>query len=173
MTYIQPWLKMILDSFLPFVILLVCNAIMCKSLILAASKTLVINACTSAVSNTSSGKSENQRMETAKRTTITILTISTTFILLTLPLVVSVIWHNWRVSVINFSPRQYAMSVFLQTLFGQLRITNSAINFYLYCLTGTRFRQEFWRWISCGFSCCFPKNTKKSNFLSPQTEKTL
>ena len=141
---------MCLTTLLPFFILLTCDIIISKSLIQAASaSTLAPNAESS---NTTSVQKNNSRLETAKRTTIMILAVSVAFLILTLPKKIVVTWFNSTSE--NMTAEQYAEGYLMIHACTLLVTTNSAINFYLYCLTGNRFRQEFLRWIFCRWRCC-------------------
>ena len=97
------WLSLLLETALPVLILVVCDVIMARSLLQAARMASSFSAadkrgatdkvsnknCPSLSSqpgkNSNHSNDSNRRMETAKRTTATILLVSLTFLLLTLP----------------------------------------------------------------------------------------
>jgi hypothetical protein len=72
--------------------------------------------------------------------TVMLLLVTFTFLLLTLPQyarhVASVLWNYMS------SPQSYADYVLTAHVTNRLFNTNSACNFFLYCLSGTRFRQD-------------------------------
>lgn len=39
--------------------------------------------------------------------------------------------------------------ILFQTVLSNLTLCNFSVNFYLYCLSGTRFRKEFWSFLGC------------------------
>ncbi|KAL8562129.1 hypothetical protein ACOMHN_041964 [Nucella lapillus] len=89
------------------------------------------------------------RERSAKSVTLTVIVVSTAFLVLTLPTSVSFIVDFFAVSYAKVSGYERAQKFFTSaacTLLGHL---NSAINFYLYCLTGRRFREEFVKMMMC------------------------
>jgi hypothetical protein len=72
--------------------------------------------------------------------TVMLLLVTFTFLLLTLPqyarYAASVLWNYMS------SPQSYADYVLTAHVTNRLFTTNSACNFFLYCLSGTRFRQD-------------------------------
>ena len=80
--------------------------------------------------------------------TVTLVTTSAAFLLLTVPLSVSVILENALVSdddAVRDDVRLRAANALSVSACVALWYTNLAANFYLYCLTGARYRAEFLR----------------------------
>ncbi|KAL8574780.1 hypothetical protein ACOMHN_035323 [Nucella lapillus] len=139
--YIFPWLNMSVSSLLPYICQVVCDVILSWSLFRASSFS---STAVSTAHNTDS------RRKTASSATVMVLALSCAFVLLTLPMRVSQVWYHYRYSHGNEKPKYVPLSVdVLLDVSFMLLYTNSAVNFILYCLTGTRFRREF-----CSLMCC-------------------
>lgn len=77
----------------------------------------------------------------ASSLTITLITVSITFLLLTAP-----------DNVFTLAPllkMKFNFSFDIYTILHLLHISNSVIHFYLYCLTGNKFRAEMRKFVSC------------------------
>ncbi|KAL8599750.1 hypothetical protein ACOMHN_042515 [Nucella lapillus] len=136
--YIFPWADLCLSSFVPSVCLFVCDIILSVALFKALSSSLLVAAPLH--SNTT-----DSRRKTSSRTTVMVLAISCTFFVLTTPECVYLIWKPYLDRNVG-----HATVRLLHSISHNLWLSNSAINFLLYCLTGTKFRREFMSWIRCG-----------------------
>ena len=84
--------------------------------------------------------------------TLTLIVTSVAFLLLTSPIVVYTIWYGTLAYEALNDVRMRA-TIHLASNAGLLLwYTNLGINFYLYCLTGARYRAEFVRLVGCGGS---------------------
>ena len=81
--------------------------------------------------------------------TLTVTVLSLTFLFLTLPLSVYYVLSYVTKEYDKVSAQEYAKVYFFSTMTYILADCNSAVNFYLYCLTGRKFREEFFRVILC------------------------
>ena len=72
-----------------------------------------------------------------------------TFLTLTLPVSVFYVLSYVAKEYNEVEGQEYAKLYFFYTLTYILADCNSAVNFYLYCLTGRRFREEFLQVILC------------------------
>ena len=125
-----PWIHMVLYSFLPFVILLVFNSLIIVSLV--KNKGIFSNMT----------KDERSSREKHHRLAITLLSISFTWIITTMPRPLHQI----------ATPQPTSMDEAGYRLLGKvicymLMYTNHSINFFLYCLTGQRFRVVFMKFM--------------------------
>ncbi|KAL8575277.1 hypothetical protein ACOMHN_001822 [Nucella lapillus] len=96
-----------------------------------------------------SEKQQNERERTVNTVTLTALLVSVSFIVLTLPIAA---WNASKYTVIDNTVQsvdQKVFDYFFQAVLYCVFYINFSINFYLYCLTGRRFRDEF-RKIVCG-----------------------
>ena len=96
------------------------------------------------------------REKAARSVTLTIIVVSLTFLILTLPVSVFFVLSYVAKEYSEVKGEEYAKLYFFYTISYLLANCNSAVNFYLYCLTGRRFRQEF---LSIMF-CCKRKKEK-------------
>ncbi|KAL8585365.1 hypothetical protein ACOMHN_039892 [Nucella lapillus] len=102
----------------------------------------------------SKGESEQvqARKKAARSVTVTVSIVSIAFLVLTLPATIDYILNFFQFQMANFDSMGYSYAEY--TLIGSIceifYHTNAAINFYLYCLTGKRFREEFIKIMCCG-----------------------
>ena len=82
---------------------------------------------------------------------MTLIVVSTAFVVLTLPITVkNILFSLYTSDFTPFLKQQYiAVRSFFDSLAYMLVYWNYAINFYVYCLTGTRFRREFKNIVCC------------------------
>ncbi|KAL8592909.1 hypothetical protein ACOMHN_050736 [Nucella lapillus] len=141
---IYTWLDMCLSSLLPAVCLMICNVVLSMTLFQASS-----SVSQHVSSKSSSAHGDDARRKTASKTTVMILAVSSTFLLLTMPSNAFIIGCN--IACIDFTnnPRRLAVLQLLMTVFLLMWYSNSAVNFFLYCLTGTKFRGVFLSWFRC------------------------
>ena len=144
---IWPWVDAAIYSFVPFVLILVFNILIIRQVFMAKktrSKMLTLSACQRHL--VKPAKYKNQ-CETSRKITCMLLVISFTFLLTTLPvniiLIVSTVDTSYKEEIEPFAKMQLANA--LTTL---LMYTNHCINFYLYCATGRKFREQF-RSLAC------------------------
>ena len=124
-----PWIDAALAVFLPFLGLTISNIIIISKLVAA--------------------KRRRTKMSTSKVTTdsnlisncATLITLSLAFLLLNLPLQMYIPLYNNNHLVVD----EYT-DAFLMTAFLLLQYTNSAINFFVYCLAWPAFRQKLAFW---------------------------
>ncbi|KAL8569301.1 hypothetical protein ACOMHN_024249 [Nucella lapillus] len=142
--FIFPWVDMCVSSFLPCVCLIVCDIILSVTLFRAISSTVV-----GATSNVGAANNTDSRRKTTSRTTVLVLALSCAFLLLTMPVCVCLIWDGYMHPYIIADPHLNAKKELAYAVTFQLWYTNSSVNFLLYCLTGTKFRGVFMKWILC------------------------
>nr|KAG5703614.1 hypothetical protein BaRGS_002488 [Batillaria attramentaria] len=107
-----------LNTALPFAVIVVCNCLMIRAVKLHSAR-----------------KQSDSQAVMVSRMTLTLIVVSLTFIVLTLPMYVMMIISD------GVSERDFAFH-FWGNFVTLLGLTNSAINFFLYIMTGSRFRQE-------------------------------
>nr|KAG5695516.1 hypothetical protein BaRGS_008019 [Batillaria attramentaria] len=108
-----------LNTALPFAVIVVCNCLMIRAVIFLQS----------------ARKQSDSQAAMVSRMTLTLIVVSLTFIVLTLPMYVMMIISD------GVSERDFAFH-FWGNFVNLLGLTNSAINFFLYIMAGSRFRQE-------------------------------
>ncbi|KAL8611199.1 hypothetical protein ACOMHN_013630 [Nucella lapillus] len=140
---IWAWVDLTVFTLLPSVCLLVCDTILSLTLFKATS---TISATIHTITNANTEHINNTRRKTASRTTIMILALSCTFLVLTMPVCVYLIWDYYGYASATQNTRLWTRQGLASAVTMLLWYTNSAVNFLLYCFTGTRFRGEFFRW---------------------------
>lgn len=124
---------------------------LCQSLLpftfLAFSNTvLVLNVKTSVRTVTHSSAQTDQRALRKKKAsslTLTLIVVSVTFVVLSLPIFIHHIVRYYVFARLFNAETTYRHALsFSHCITLMVWYCNSAVNFYIYCLTGTRFKQE-------------------------------
>ena len=157
------WVDLLIFSTLPFMCLVVSNGLLVKIMttsILEANLKLSVGQSDQA----------NTRSKKVSSVTLTLVVVSTTFILLCLPLSVHIILDTFNViSTSDNDLESKTPNRFIYAFVSILWYCNSAVNFYLYCLTGSKFRTECIRVITCGM---FPRRKEDSIVMSRSAKLT-
>ena len=132
-------IDMFLFSLLPFSFLVLSNGV----LIFTLAKSL--KAARKTLTTAGSAQQVDARRKKASATSLTLVVVSMAFVLLTLPITVKNIIFSLYTSDFSSSlkPQYIALRSFFDSFAYMLVYWNYAINFYVYCLTGTKFRREF------------------------------
>ena len=140
---------MILYSLLPCVCLIVSNVILGWKLAVAMKQARE-------KLSTRSEDGKDSRQKKASSVTVTIITVSVAFMIITVPFMIY--------SSVFYVIASCEIHYFLYDFLFIIGLFNFAWNFYLYCLTGSRFREEFKK---ITFSCCGPvMSTAESAYLT-------
>lgn len=152
---VWPWIDATIYSFLPFTFLIVFNFLIIRGYRKSATVHSALQGQRSEETAVASG-------QVSRRITFTLLTVTFTFIILTAP---SAILLIIRPTVFNFKPtptqtdyKTLAQYMLTASLANFLMHANHCINFFLYVLTGHKFRQQFLNifmcrkkaWLRCG-----------------------
>ena len=124
-------------SFLPFVVILVLNALIIRKVLRAREK----RARMQSIPQTEQEVIRNSKLEAGTKVTVMLLTVSFTFLLTTLPTAVMLIvlrFLDTSNTPINVTLRYKVC----QTITTLLMYVNHSINFFLYCATGQKFRAQ-------------------------------
>ena len=165
---IWPWVDAIIYSFLPFVSILVLNALIIRQVIRARRHRTELQSS----SVYREQKHARQQQESNYKLTVMLLTISFTFLLTTLPVNISLIATAfWNPYVKDL--KVVAKFTLIRTITELLMYTNHSMNFFLYCATGQKFRQQL-GWLLCrrfmrnpfGGNPVFRNNTTQHSRLS-------
>ncbi|XP_076438802.1 neuromedin-U receptor 2-like [Babylonia areolata] len=137
------YIELTIYSLLPFLCLVLGNSVLVWNLILSVKDIR---------EKLNQGNTEQilARQRTANSVTVTVIVVSIAFIFLTLPVSINYILSYFAREYKEVSGFEYAKAHLIYTICYLLSYTNGAVNFYLYCLTGRRFREEFFRVIRCG-----------------------
>lgn len=130
------WFDLLVFSVTPFAILLLSNIVLLKT---------VVTSVRTARHRLAVGDpgQVNSREKRASSLTVTLIALSFTFFLLTMPYCAYLLSYAYVMELIGGDSEKESFHQFLHVIANQLWYLNSAINFYLYCLTGHRFREEF------------------------------
>ncbi|XP_076458595.1 uncharacterized protein LOC143292293 [Babylonia areolata] len=85
----------------------------------------------------------------ANSVTVTVITVSVAFVVLTLPTSIDYIVNYFARQHDRVTGYERATAAFVQAVTALLSQLNHAVNFYLYTLTGRRFREEFIKVLNC------------------------
>ncbi|KAL8595422.1 hypothetical protein ACOMHN_024121 [Nucella lapillus] len=128
---------------IPFAILVVSNIILVWKL--AAS----VKAASKHLTGTTDSAQIRAREKSANSVTLTVIVVSSAFIVLTLPASVNYIVHYFAISHLRLKGEDLNAAQLINAVCALLGHTNSAVNFYLYCLTGRKFRKECVSILTC------------------------
>ena len=144
--YVFPWIDLVVSSFLPSSLLLVGNVLLATTVTRSARLARRLTAAP-----TGSDRRSDVREKAASSLTVTLMSVSVTYLCLTLPVSIFIVLQPY---VAWGDSRRHAWSELVWALVNLMWYCNSTVNFYLYCLTGTRFRAQCKR-LLCG-ACAAP-----------------
>lgn len=138
---VWPWVDAFVYSFLPFVVILCLNVLIVRQVIIARGQRENLHG---------SHKFRQRRpsQEGSTRLTLMLLTISFTFLVTTLPLNVASIAAAFIDDSDADNIRTRSRFRLARTVAEMLMYANHAVNFYLYCATGQKFRHQL-VWMIC------------------------
>ncbi|KAL8581902.1 hypothetical protein ACOMHN_010276 [Nucella lapillus] len=140
------WVDSLTYCVIPVVCIVTCDVILSLTL---------FRASTGAASSATSAQTDARR-KTASRTTVTVLAVSSAFLVLTLPAYLFVLVDRFTRDDAGFRLTTAWAAAY------NLYYANSAVNFLLYCCTGTRFRTHLLALIRCGPAHAGPGAAGKS-----------
>ena len=148
--YTWPWMDTVIAVILPFLGLLFSNMIIIYKLAQAKHRhvkqhTTVVTADTHLVSNS-----------------VTLIALSLAFLLLNLPMQIYIPLYNSDVIIVKDYEDALLMTAFLH-----LQYTNSAINFFVYCLAWPAFRKKLCS-IFCVLSIKFMRKQDNNRYITNQ-----
>ena len=144
--YVFPWIDLVVSSFLPSSLLLVGNVLLATTVTRSARLARRLTAAP-----TGSDRRSDVREKAASSLTVTLMSVSVTYICLTLPMCIFFVLQPY---VAWGDARRNAWTELAWAVVNLMWYCNSTVNFYLYCLTGTRFRAQCKR-LLCG-ACAAP-----------------
>ena len=150
-TSIYSWFSFVLNAIIPFTMLIHMNYVIVK----AVRNSHVY------FKGSDTGKGRDQGMETIMLLLVTIL-----FLILLCPTYFRFIY---LVFAKRDTPFEYAQSMLFSEITGKLYASNSGINFFLYCISGKKFRNDL-REILC--NCCQRKDQLQSSSKGVRTIHT-
>ena len=137
---VYSWLSFVLNAIIPFTFLIHMNYVIVKTV--RNSRNMFI------ASNTNTGMETRQKaMKNAEnQLTVMLLLVTILFLILLCPTYVRFIY---LVFAKRDTPHEYAKSLLIFQITVQLYSTNSGINFFLYCMSGQKFRSDLKEILCC------------------------
>ncbi|CAH1796314.1 unnamed protein product [Owenia fusiformis] len=128
------WLDLTVASLLPFLMLIICNVLIIVQLMRSKKRRQEMNVSSS-------------RTDHTRSMTIMLLAISFIFVILTSPIVIYE--AGYQDFAKDRSPLGRARDALVWAIVNMFLYLNHAINFFMYCLSGSRFREEMRRLLCC------------------------
>ncbi|KAL4234281.1 hypothetical protein ACF0H5_005932 [Mactra antiquata] len=163
---IWPWVDAGIYSFAPFIIILVLNSVIIRSVVVAKRSRNLLRQKSSLVPN--KRYRVQQQGEMSKKITIMLLAVSFTFLVTTLPMNLVLIYTSFAEEMANDDDATFAKRKLIKTIAEVLMYTNHSINFFLYCATGRKFRNQF-KSLIC---CCYEKGMIQNGHQYQRTRGT-
>lgn len=160
---VWPWIDLFVYLLVPFVIIVVLNSIIIYKVVDARRRRGGMSGtCRSTGSHRHHGGGCADEMGVDTRLAIMLVTVSFTFLLLTLPMCV---WQSIKMLLdLDRSDMSIMSSAALATTISRLLMyTNHAANFYLYCATGRKFRRQLYAAVGC-CACCLATDVWTGGF---------
>ena len=160
MSKVYSWLSFVLNAVIPFTMLIYMNFVVVQS-VRQSDKMFSTNG------GTTTGIDTRQKsMKSAEnQLTIMLLLVTTLFFILLCPTYFRFVYLVFAKHDTLF---EYAKSMIIFQISGALYTTNNGINFFLYCISGQKFRNDLKEILSC----CYI-NHKKDELDSSATESSI
>ena len=146
---VYSWISFIVNGIVPFSMLIYMNYIIVQTV--RKSRTLFRGTTTSSKENDidlDQGTDRRQRtMKTAEnQLTVMLLLVTILFSILLIPTYIRFIYLTF---VKSDTPIKYAKSMLIFQITYKLYVTNSGVNFFLYCISGRKFRNDLKEILCC------------------------
>ena len=159
LTKVFSWSTFVLNGVIPFTLLIHINYVIVKT-VRNSRKMFTRNVGTEAVDR------RQKTMKSAEnQLTTMLLLITTLFLILLLPTYMRFIYASF---VTSDTPSKFAYSLLIFEISWKLFATNSGINFFLYCVSGTKFRNDLKEIV-----CCKGKTTSSLVLSSTDTNRSI
>ena len=153
-TKVYSWLTIAINATIPFTFLIHMNYVIIKT-VRSSRKMFRENVGTTGVD------SRQKTMKSAENQLTTMLLLVTTlFLILLLPTYIRFIYAAF---VTSNTPSKYASSIFFSEISFKLYVTNSGINFFLYCISGQKFRNDLKEIVCCIRRTNFSSNESRTD----------
>ena len=140
LTKVFSWFTIVINAVIPFTLLIHMNYVIVKTV--KNSRKIFRNSVGSAKQEI-----REKTMKTAENQLTTMLLLVTTlFLILLLPTYIRFIYVAF---VSPDTPSKFATSMLLSEISYKLYVTNSGINFFLYCVSGQKFRNDLKEIVCC------------------------
>ena len=140
LTKIHSWSSFVLNGVIPFTMLIRINYVIVKT-VRKSQELFTVNVGTIRM------ESRQRTMKSAgNQLTTMLLLITMLFLILLLPTYIRFIYSSF---VSSDTPYKFSTSIFIAEISYKLHVTNSGINFFLYCISGKKFRNDLKEIICC------------------------
>ena len=152
-TKVFSWTSFIVNGIIPFSMLIHMNYVIVRTV--RKSRKMFRTVGTEMGPNTNKDKDSRERtMKSAEnQLTIMLLLVTTLFLILLIPTYIRFIYLS---IVVRDTPYKYASSMLFFQVTYKLYKTNNGINFFLYCISGKKFRNDLKEML-----CCKRRRTNK------------
>ena len=145
-TKVYSWLNFVLNGVIPFTFLIYMNYVII-SRVRKSQKMFKNNDINGGIPDQQKGRGDNvwkeKRQKTMKNVenqlTIMLLLVTTLFLVLMIPTYIRFVYSTF---IKSDTPQKYARLVLFFHITHKLYNTNNAINFFLYCISGQKFRND-------------------------------
>ncbi|XP_048779409.2 FMRFamide receptor-like [Ostrea edulis] len=144
-----PWIDFCVFSIIPFTIMIIANILIIRHLFMAHKRVASHHHETShseqcqSVINHSNGNGVRTKQRKVPSITTMLLTTNCVFLALTLPIVIYLIVYPYV--LYDATDHVTAVLKLLWAIANMFQYANNTIHFFLYCLTGPRFRRELFK----------------------------
>ena len=151
LTKLHSWCSFGLNGVIPFTFLIHMNYVIVKT-VRNSRKMFSSN-----IGITGTGTRQKTMKSAENQLTTMLLLVTTLFLILLLTTYFRFIYAAF---VRSDTPSKFATSILIFEISYKLYVTNSGINFFLYCISGKKFRNDLKEIVCCcGKSCCLPKES--------------
>lgn len=140
---IWPWVDAVIYSFLPSFIILVLNSLIILNVISARNARKRLRQQSKLFLRNGQNSNHRSHGEMSRKITLMLLTVSFTFLVTTLPMNIVIIYKSVFLASGSTSMNTLMKVKLMNTIAEMLMYTNHSINFFLYCATGKKFRNQF------------------------------
>ena len=138
MIYIRPWIAFTLYAALPIITVFLLNVLIIYRLV-KVKRAAKKQVGPMPASSTPGKTTVQEKRKKASSMNAMFLSVSIVFLILLTPAILHYATSAYWVK----TPGQQATSTLITAIFETLSYANHSVNFFVYCLTGKRFRREF------------------------------
>ena len=160
LTKVYSWLTFVVNAVIPFSMLIYMNTVIVKTIrhnqAMFTGNETVTGTCMKTESKNGTIKRRQNSLEGAeKQLRIMLLLVTTLFLILLTPMYV----RNIYLPLLKRNtPSKYAFSMLFYHFSHKMASTNNCINFFLYCISGQKFRNDL-KEILC--RCCYSSSPER------------
>ena len=151
-TKVYSWIAFIVNGIIPFSLLILMNYVIVQTV---RNSRKLFRSRDTAITNTGYEQEKENRQKTMKsaesQLTKMLLLVTMLFLILLFSIYIRFIYLTF---VERDTPEKYARSVLLFQITYKLLTTNNGINFFLYCISGKKFRNDLKEMLSCFGKIC-------------------